>query len=1330
MKKLILAVFAAVSVLTCHAADPILYLSMDRGTGLSGSLSSETGATAVLPGEATVQPGRRREGRMIASDCLLPAGEQFPVKEGTLAFWICPAWSGNDATTHSLFNLYGKGRTDAPGYLCDRWNIYASRGMLSCSISPEAPNAAKLAASTPISDWKAGAWYHIAVTWTGINNGEDNASLRLYVDGIEKAKAGPVRLSVWQVGERMGVGRDMDASPDYAGAVYDDVYLYANALSTEQIRYAVEHAEDAATSARRDAASTLCAVPDWKDSAKRFRSRISVDLTGLESGIDAIVKLPLDLQNDLVALGLRDMLNPGSLVLYTQEGAPVPFRLEDGVLYWNWPVPAPVRTGFWKKLGKLLTRKAEQPDTGFVLYFDAAPLDFSIPLLARSVPLSERNDVPVVIADYASQAYGDSWDFDEGDFEGIDQWGDKDYGSQNQKVVNGILEFDAFTDGYFIWGDIWGQLEKPGRPFAVDVDRYPVLEMRIRQSVPSSEWRVFGKFGKNLASKEFPVVGSNWQTVSVDLKEYCHWSGIMTALRIDPTEKIGKAHIEIDWIRLVTQRTATRTPVDVCPFAVPAVEEVTVAVESSGTAGETIPVQVLATDAGGKPVPGCPLRLSLVTTGNGDLRATSDAPSLELENGDRRLVTGPDGTAAAVLRVSPDAGRNRDRVQAVAEFAKVPAAEAVVTSVPGSPASLLVSPDKPRIFMEDDLPIRIGIQVVDACRNPLPVSGRVVTLTAEPDASLSVTSVTTDAKGHAAVDLTLDMNKRWTCRVTAKEANGLEGVSGALSVNPMSQPPANTVIHLLPNGYFADAEGKPYVPLGGFYTNWVHDPTDDGEWNSRIPFHGTTEAQKRAWMQYLVDNGVTGMRFMLRTHHFDGSGLSEALDIGGRVNRRLYADVLDYLSLSREYGLLFLLVVHDDYHKPVYHYEKFFRAYTLPEFADERAEDLPPFQRRFVKEARLLPFAKDKYTDPDAMKCQDMYAQELSGYLKYNPCLFAYELENEMVRCPAAWANHAIAALKSRDPKRLVCVSHGGGSLKSGDPLFWHEKTDIDFYTYHIYATPGTTGPGLDYGTAVDLLTRYGRMAGPCFLGESSGDGFTQMLDQPERRRWIMRDIIWLSLTNGNPGCFFWNARGSEITEFAIAKKAMAMLDTTRLQRIKPEIGIDVTHPLEDDMYYQDTEEGKADYDMMGRYAMHYIQQGVDFDFTTRPGDYAKSADLKTFAPPAPSQCPVRPSAGVQTTYLADQDWREGLIYVRNFNAIVPWEFERNRNSRTYMIQMHLRERKAVPTAVALDLPEGQYQLTIFDLDTRSEITSRTAQDGSVDLGTTDHDFAIVFHRK
>ena len=380
---------------------------------------------------------------------------------------------------------------------------------------------------------------------------------------------------------------------------------------------------------------------------------------------------------------------------------------------------------------------------------------------------------------------------------------------------------------------------------------------------------------------------------------------------------------------------------------------------------------------------------------------------------------------------------------------------------------------------------------------------------------------------------------------------------------------------------------------------------------------------------------------------------------------------------------------------------------------------LQPFQARFLQDKRLLDSIDEKYTDADAIACQDQYARELAGLLKDHPQVFAWELENEMVNCPAEWADHALATLRSVDPARPMCVSHGGGGLHTGDPLWWQQNTSIDFYTYHLYPL-GRTSPECDYGAALDLLTRYGRMVGPCFLGESSGDEFSQV-GEPDQRRYIMRDIIWFSLMNGNPGCFFWNARGFEVEQFRLARELTEDIDWANWRRARPEVGIIVAHPTDDDKYYR-TEQGRADRTMMARYSMHFLGEGLDFDFTMDDEGYRHTADLREFRPPT-----AQPLIGVPDGWQAAANPREGLqeglCYIRNIAGIEGWTVRDDR-------QMYMRHRAAAPLTVELRLPPGEAVVRVVDLDTGASSTHPIAGRGTLDLGTTDHDFALKWQAR
>ena len=64
-------------------------------------------------------------------------------------------------------------------------------------------------------------------------------------------------------------------------------------------------------------------------------------------------------------------------------------------------------------------------------------------------------------------------------------------------------------------------------------------------------------------------------------------------------------------------------------------------------------------------------------------------------------------------------------------------------------------------------------------------------------------------------------------------------------------------------------------------------------------------------------------------------------------------------------------------------------------------------------------------------------------------------------------------------------------------------------------------------------------------------------------------------------------------------------------------------------------------------------------------------------------------TAGLATTYLARDDWSEGLVYVRNVAGIEPVELKHGRG----MSLQHLRTRQVLDWQLKLDLPEGNYAL-------------------------------------
>lgn len=1035
---------------------------------------------------------------------------------------------------------------------------------------------------------------------------------------------------------------------------------------------------------------------EWADPARRFRVRATVPAEERPTEC-LLAAMPVDMGKDLRQLGVRGEVDASSfrLLAVGPEAREIAASLRDGRVEWD------------------VGARAPGEEAAFDLYFNLT-----------GAPGSKVSAMatPKATPDFFEECFGRPCDFDDGGFGGITSWGNRPEFIR-RRVENGILILDVKQDGYFIWGTMWGPEREGAKAVRIDVDRRWMLEIRLRQSIERANWDLYGRpLGKeDLLHHEFSVRGTNWQTARIDLRHDLRWHGVLSALRIDPAGEAA-ARVDIDWIRLVPSVAARRAAVETLGAPSAAVRKVELVPGSKDVAaGSEQLVAVMASDAEGKPVSGQPVRLWVheepggVFSLNRRAGALNDAPgfaSLALDPGARRALTDSAGCAkfryfATRIATGPE------RLLAEAEFAKVPSAEASVVVRPCSPHHYVVEPARPRIVRPGERPTELLARRADQFGNPL--SGDSPALSWDAPGA-EVVPAAPSGSGDARATLRCDPATRWVTSAGVTDAAGLSGRSAPISFLPGGPRPEP--VRLLPNGYFAIG-GKAWLPLGGFYANWVGLPTPDGEWDKRASFTDATEAQIVEWLKFLKSNGVTALRFMLRSHRNNGM---EPMDIGGRVNPGLFPAFLRYLDLARPFGFRFLVVIHEDYSKPCYFNGAALERFCLPWYEGEKIDGLPTFQRRFIRDRRLIGEPAEKYTDRDVIACQDAYAREIIGLLKDNPAVFAYELENEMVNCPATWADHAIATIRSVDPGTPVCVSHGGGGVITADPAWWKAKTSIDFYTYHLYPH-GTTSPEMDYGIATDVLTRYGRMGKSAFLGESAGDQFSYGPDR-ETRRWTMRDVIWFSFLNGNPGCFFWNARASEFAEFRLAAEVFGRVDWATFRREKPPLAIAVPHALDDDKWFR-SEAGRAAHAMMGRYSRHYLDRGADFDFVLgETSDHALHAGVDHFAPPDPGATALGVSAGYQLKALVREGGGEAILYARNCAGVRLWECERPHRWIQY-----LRARKPASLRVTVALP-GRFDVEIWDLDTcRHEVRSAGAG-RALELGLSDHDFAILLRRR
>lgn len=1287
-----LCLLCLVSFAAARPADLLLYAPFDG----AGDAAFARGEARNLGGLGlNFVPGLRGEALVLRNDCLFRLPGNFRPEQGTVAVWLRPHWNGDDPTTRYVFCIYGR-RDLRHSWAVNRWNITCGGGRAQFAIFSQT-EAVRFNVAGDISPWQAGEWHHIAATWENINSGEANAEMRLYLDGALAGELTGRRVDVGPTDEVMGIGRDQDATPDYGEADFDDLFIYGRALTEAEIAAAVEAIRAGAPYDVPAAPTTRTAPPDWWDPAWPFRAGVTLPAADTDRQ-DVFMQCPLHVTGDLGALGVPGVLSERSLRIVEPGGAPLPARIEDGLVEWQ----APGVTGAGR-------------ERRFHLYFQSARHEVVAPLVAqRAVPDGEAPPEPPPVPDYATVMLGAPWDFADGTFSGIDQWGDRPEYLRNRRVEDGILRMDVSRDPWFIWGNMWGQIDTTHHRIAIDLDRWPVLEMKIRQSINHAIWQLYGRPGTStsLLTYDFPVRGTGWQRIRIDLREEARWRGVLSAFRIDPTSQVD-AHVEIDWVRLSGVVPVAHGSVETLgdPDGVPARLALDVP-HTTITAGAPQEIAVTVRDADGAPVAGQPMRVELADGSGGRLEA-AEQPSLELTEQARRGLTDGAGRLSVRYIANRRAQEAADRLVARVEFAEAPPAEATVATTPGPPHHYRVEPARVIAVRDADLPLGVAAQLVDEFDNPV-ADRRALTWTTDEHARLTDAAADLDAAGRAEATWRGDERRRWVYRVRVEDDRGLVGESADICVLP-SEPRRDPIV-LGPNGYFRKGpDGPASLPLGGFYANWVGLPDRGEEGRRVVSFVEASEEQIDHWLQFLADQGVTSLRFMLRAHTPRGM---EPMDIIGRVNMPLFAKVLRYMDLARKHDIRFMLVIHEDYTKPAYYNRHALETFCIPAYEGDDLDALPPHQRRFIRDRELIGLIDEKYTEPDVMACQDQYAREIVGLLKDNPQLFSWEFENEMVNCPADWANHAAAVIRSVDPVTPICASHGGGGLHTADPLWWTRNTDIDFYTYHLYAHRTSTSPEIDYGAAVDILTCYGRMAGVCMMGESAGDEFSRYpQERDDDRRYIMRDIIWFGLVNGNPGVYFWNARGIEVEQFRLATRIASRLDWREWRRHRPDIGIIVAHPVDDDKYYR-TEQGRADYAMMGRYTQHYLGAGVDFDFTMDEGHYAQTATLQAFAPP-PGTARVDVGERWQVRYNAREGFGEGLAYVRNFAGIRHWEAER--------VNMYLRERALAPLVVRFDLPVADIVLTATDLDTGEERVFEVSGQGQVDLGDTEHDWALMW---
>lgn len=485
------------------------------------------------------------------------------------------------------------------------------------------------------------------------------------------------------------------------------------------------------------------------------------------------------------------------------------------------------------------------------------------------------------------------------------------------------------------------------------------------------------------------------------------------------------------------------------------------------------------------------------------------------------------------------------------------------------------------------------------------------------------------------------MDRRGFLKASALAGMAAAAAGGAESggVQPMKR-----FLRIQDNGYFAFDDGEPYLPLGGFYGNFVHKVADGRVTGDRIgSIRDSSEDEKRAWFKVLADNGVNCLRIMSRDHNPRGV---DEWDKVGALNEPLLEAWERYWDVALEYGIHILPTIHESFYATYapYRNPETMRKMVVPLYGEGELEKLPGYRRRLLEGKEID--RDGMYYDEDMVRARKDYVDALIPRLREHPSILFYELENEQEVGIYDWTNQNIGWIRAHDKRTPICISHSGAGLMTADPIPHTRRTKIDFYSYHIYPVDRVCQAELDYGMAVSMLARYAKCGVPAGPGES-GSHIIEGGPEGAWREACARDTVWMPFLSGNNHLMFWDAAHPELAACKAVAEAARMMDLRTLRRKKPAIAVDVSHPLEDDIHFR-SDAGYALYTNMGRYENHFASLGVDFDYSSGDGGHGTELPGADFEAYTPEDRPFTLSPGYQLKYLAADDDSRLVAFIRN----------------------------------------------------------------------------------
>lgn len=133
-------------------------------------------ANAQMPSDGGVIP--------LKNGLKIPLEKPFPIHEGTISAWIRPLnW---DAATPEMVHLLRVDGEDC-WWRIFKYQVDANKYGLTFVFGRPAADGKRYYTyiTAPITDWKKGAWHHVAATWS-----QKDGVIALYIDGERKAMTG------------------------------------------------------------------------------------------------------------------------------------------------------------------------------------------------------------------------------------------------------------------------------------------------------------------------------------------------------------------------------------------------------------------------------------------------------------------------------------------------------------------------------------------------------------------------------------------------------------------------------------------------------------------------------------------------------------------------------------------------------------------------------------------------------------------------------------------------------------------------------------------------------------------------------------------------------------------------------------------------------------------------------------------------------------------------------------------------------------------------------------------------------------------------------------